>query len=169
MTPIATEPVYVDDPNAPGVQRLIAAPGDEIPADVPTVGVVTPPDPASVLSEPLDGYDALTEDDIVSRLPDLGADELAAVQAYEQAHQARGSITRYGLRSQVVTSARAKAKSVPAESTSEGYDSMSVEDLQAEADSRGLDVQGSGAGGNVVKKDLVAALQANDAQAESNS
>jgi hypothetical protein len=165
MNNIATDPVYVDDPNAPGVQRLVAAPGDEIPAEVPTVGVVTPPDPSSVLSEPLSGYDALTEDELVARLPELSADELAAVQAYEQAHLARGSITRYGQRSTVTTS-RAAKRSVPAESTSTGYDSMSPEDLQAEAARRELDVQGTGADGNVLKKDLVAALQADDAKAD---
>jgi hypothetical protein len=40
---------------------------------------------------------------------------------------------------------------------------MSVEDLQAEADSRQLEVSGTGSGGNVLKKDLVSALQADDA------
>lgn len=48
----------------------------------------------------------------------------------------------------------------PAES--EGYDKQPVEDLQAEADRRGLTVEGTGAGGNVLKKDLVDALAADD-------
>lgn len=43
------------------------------------------------------------------------------------------------------------------------YEEQSVEDLQAEVDRRELDVEGSGAGGNVVKADLVAALEADDA------
>ncbi|MBA3688470.1 MAG: hypothetical protein H0W81_06550 [Chloroflexi bacterium] len=37
-------------------------------------------------------------------------------------------------------------------------DAMSKEDLEAEAAGRGIDVEGSGAGGNVLKADLVAAL-----------
>lgn len=40
------------------------------------------------------------------------------------------------------------------------YDDMGVEDLQAEADRRGLEVEGTGANGNVLKKDLVDALKA---------
>lgn len=45
-----------------------------------------------------------------------------------------------------------------------GYDAESVEDLQAEADRRELSVEGTGSNGNVLKKDLVAALQADDAK-----
>lgn len=43
------------------------------------------------------------------------------------------------------------------------YGSQQKEDLQAEADKRGLEVQGSGKDGNVVKADLVSALEADDA------
>jgi hypothetical protein len=43
------------------------------------------------------------------------------------------------------------------------YDSQQVDDLQAEADRRGIEVEGTGADGNVLKKDLVAALKADDA------
>lgn len=42
--------------------------------------------------------------------------------------------------------------------------SKSKDDLQAEADIRGLTVEGTGSGGNVTKDDLVAALQAHDEQ-----
>lgn len=50
-------------------------------------------------------------------------------------------------------------------STSAGsYDDQTVEELQAEADRRGLTVEGTGTGGNVLKSDLVAALQADDAK-----
>jgi len=45
-----------------------------------------------------------------------------------------------------------------------GYAVMSVEDLQVEAESRGLEIEGSGSGGRVVKADLVAALEASDAE-----
>jgi hypothetical protein len=50
------------------------------------------------------------------------------------------------------------------------YDQRSVEDLEAEverrrADGREITVEGTGKGGNVVKDDLVAALEAADAQA----
>jgi hypothetical protein len=42
------------------------------------------------------------------------------------------------------------------------YESMSVEDLKAEADRRGLTAEGTGKDGNVLKTDLVKALQADD-------
>ena len=44
------------------------------------------------------------------------------------------------------------------------YDSLSVEDLNAEVARRGLTVTGSGKDGNVLKSDLVAALKADDAK-----
>ena len=37
-------------------------------------------------------------------------------------------------------------------------ESLNVDELQAEADRRGLEVDGTGSGGNVVKADLLAAL-----------
>lgn len=43
------------------------------------------------------------------------------------------------------------------------YGSHPKDDLQVEADRRGLQVEGTGADGNVVKDDLVAALEADDA------
>lgn len=43
-------------------------------------------------------------------------------------------------------------------------DGWSKDELQAEAEKRGLTVEGSGANGNVVKADLIAALQKNDAE-----
>jgi hypothetical protein len=157
---IATEPVYADDAN--GIRRLIAAPGDPVPDEIPTFGVVTPTDPPAAALEPFAGYDALTEAEVLAQLETLPADDLEAVRAYERTHLARGSITRHGLMSTLVSSRSTTAK-VPAESTSEGYDEMTVEDLQAEVDRRGLTVAGTGAGGNVLKKDLVGALQHNDA------
>lgn len=45
------------------------------------------------------------------------------------------------------------------------YSSASKDDLQAEADRRGLAVDGSGSGGNVTKDDLVGALEQHDATA----
>ena len=47
--------------------------------------------------------------------------------------------------------------------TSPDYESMTVEDLQALVDDRELEVTGTGSGGNVIKADLVTALQASDA------
>lgn len=47
------------------------------------------------------------------------------------------------------------------------YDDELVEDLQTEADRRGLTVRGTGANGNVVKSDLVDALKADDADRQS--
>jgi hypothetical protein len=43
------------------------------------------------------------------------------------------------------------------------YAELSKDELQAEVDRRGITVEGSGANGNVVKDDLVAALEADDA------
>lgn len=47
-------------------------------------------------------------------------------------------------------------------SGSSGYSGQSVEELQAEADKRGLEVEGTGKNGNVLKGDLVAALEQDD-------
>lgn len=51
-----------------------------------------------------------------------------------------------------------------AEEEVEGYGSWSKDELQAEADGRGLTVEGSGQGGGVLKADLAAALEADDAK-----
>ena len=49
-------------------------------------------------------------------------------------------------------------------SDSEGASHTGTKDeLQAKADSRGLEVEGSGSNGNVTKADLVSALEADDA------
>ena len=42
------------------------------------------------------------------------------------------------------------------------YESQAADDLQAEAERRNLTVEGTGANGNVLKKDLIAALRASD-------
>jgi hypothetical protein len=47
-------------------------------------------------------------------------------------------------------------------SSSSSYSGQSVEELQAEADKRGLTVEGSGKDGNVLKRDLVAAHEQDD-------
>lgn len=44
------------------------------------------------------------------------------------------------------------------------YSKMTPAELQGEADKRELEVEGSGANGNVVKADLVSALEADDAE-----
>ena len=44
-----------------------------------------------------------------------------------------------------------------------GYAGQSPDELKAEAEKRGLTVTGTGANGNVLKGDLVAALEADDA------
>jgi hypothetical protein len=162
MSEIATQQIWTDEDEF-GVKRLVATPGMVVPTTPPpTSGIATPgPHPAAGVL-PFDDYDTLTEEQVVERLAGLTDDELEHVRAYEQAHLARGSITRYGLASTVVTATRTTL-TPPAVSTSQGYDAMSVEDLQAEADSRQLEVSGTGSGGNVLKKDLVSALQADDA------
>jgi hypothetical protein len=94
MGEIATEKVYVEDAN--GIRRLVAVPGDVIPEDTPTFGVVTRRDAAAAAAEPFEGYDSLSEQQVLDRLADLSPDELEAVKAYERAHLARGSIHTYG-------------------------------------------------------------------------
>ena len=51
---------------------------------------------------------------------------------------------------------------VEADTRTSDYDELSVEELEAEASRRELEVQGTGANGNVLKKDLIAALEADD-------
>lgn len=48
------------------------------------------------------------------------------------------------------------------ESEGKNYDSMGVDDLEKEANSRDLEVEGTGNGGRVLKSDYVKALKAND-------
>ncbi len=50
--------------------------------------------------------------------------------------------------------------------SSDNYDSQGVDDLQKDADSRGLEVEGSGNGGRVLKSDLVKALKEDDSTKE---
>lgn len=45
------------------------------------------------------------------------------------------------------------------------YGEMKVADLKTEAERRGLDVQGTGADGRILREDYVVALEADDAQA----
>ena len=53
-----------------------------------------------------------------------------------------------------------QASKTPADDAADEITSKSVEDLQKLADERGVSVQGTGANGNVVKGDLLKALQA---------
>lgn len=64
----------------------------------------------------------------------------------------------------LVASLRAELAEARGGEPSEGgsYDGQSKDDLQAEADRRELDVQGTGSNGNVTKADLVKALEADD-------
>lgn len=45
---------------------------------------------------------------------------------------------------------------------SDGWASLTTEQLQDVADARGLDPQGSGSGGGILKRDLIAALESDD-------
>lgn len=90
----ASEPVYMED--ADGVTRLAAAPGDPIPTSLPVTGIVTPEDPP-VFAEPFDGYNDLTEVEVIAKLEGLSDEELDAVRAYERAHRARGAIYLHGV------------------------------------------------------------------------
>lgn len=158
----ATENVYAE--NAGGVRRLVAAAGDEYdPTRIPVIGIITPADPPTAGLVPLDGYDALSENEILELLGDMTDEQLAAVQAYERTHRARGTITRYGKTSKVVTAPNEAPVEVPSTSLStvaprDELERMSVPELQAEAERRGLEVQGTGKDGNVLKSDLVNAL-----------
>jgi pyruvate/2-oxoglutarate dehydrogenase complex dihydrolipoamide acyltransferase (E2) component len=183
--PIATERVYLTDAN--GIRRLAAAPGDVIPQEVPAFGMVTPVDPQLAALVPLDGYGASPRTRSSSGCrtcrptssPPCRHTSARTTPAGRSSGTARRRVVvtggRKARRKQATDRAAAAAAGdardvapedatveVPAESTSQGYDAMSVEDLQAEADKRDLAVVGTGAGGNVLKKDLAAALQAND-------
>jgi uncharacterized small protein (DUF1192 family) len=50
-------------------------------------------------------------------------------------------------------------------SNDENYSDLTVDELQARADQLGVEVDGTGADGKVLKKDLVAALEKRDAAA----
>ncbi len=162
----ATENVYVED--ILGVRRLIAAAGDDYdPSSVPAVGIITTPDPPQAGLEPLDDYGQLTEEQVLAQLPDMEPELLQAIQAYERAHRARGSITRYGKNQKILDLPRL-ATEAPAEPTAADYDAMSPEHLDAEIARRDLKVTGTGKQGNVLKKDNVAALRAHDANAQAD-
>lgn len=162
MSEIATDQIWTDEDEF-GVKRLVATPGMVVPTTPPpTYGIQTPTAHPAAGIVPFDDYETLSEEQVLERLAGLAEDELEHVRAYEQAHLARGSITRYGQTSTVVTGTKTQL-TPPAQSTSQGYNAMSAEDLQAEADSRELTVTGTGSAGKVLKKDLVSALQADDA------
>jgi hypothetical protein len=170
LTPtFATEPVYAT--GSDGVRRLVAAPGDVIPATVPAHGVITRHDPPSSGIEPMEGYDALTEDEVVALLPGMDADTLAAVQAYERTHLARGSIHQYKLTTPVVRGGRRGAntdRTVSQRSVAEGYAGLSDDELAAETERRELTVSATGSAAKVRKARIVA-LQADDAKSDSGT
>jgi pyruvate/2-oxoglutarate dehydrogenase complex dihydrolipoamide acyltransferase (E2) component len=160
----ATENVYA--PDTDGIRRLVAAAGDDYdPNKIPVVGIITRHDPPAAALLPLDGYDELGEQQVLELLRNLDIEQLLAVHAYERAHLARGSITGYSQPTHIVdTDALADASDPGAPDTAPtDYAAMSVEDLQARVDGLELEVTGTGANGNVVKADLVAALRAHDA------
>jgi hypothetical protein len=167
---VASEHVYSEE-DALGVRRLIAAPGQPIAEGRRlTLGMAVAGPPVSAAGVPFDGYDELTEAEVLERMAQLGEDERDRVRAYEQAHRARGTITRYGVQSHVITGARRPDLDVPATSTAHGYESMPLDGeqgLRAEAERRGLEVTPTGSAGRAVKADYVRALQASDAQAAS--
>lgn len=100
---IATENIYGEDDQ--GIRRLLVAQGQEIPegVDVPSGSA------ADAADLPIADYDTLDEAVIVEKLGDLGEEELVQVREYEQAHQARGAITTFGVESKPVTAARKRS------------------------------------------------------------
>lgn len=146
---------------ASGSRRLLAAPGDTVPAGVemydadgepldPRAAVlrsgtlISEPDPVTTALVPFDGYDVLSEAEVLARLPTLDAATLVAVQDYERAHLARGAITRYGKRSKVVgTRPDEPPLDVPSRSLSEGWAGRPTAELDAEIARRGLKVRGT--------------------------
>jgi hypothetical protein len=67
--------------------------------------------------EPLTGYDQLTAEQIVSKLPAASQRTLAKVAAYEQAHEARATVL-------------ARVESLLGDEPVAGYDEFSVADVQ---------------------------------------
>ena len=57
-----------------------------------------------------------------------------------------------------------KSKTADDETEDKGYAGQKPADLAAEAEKRNLEVEGTGANGKVLKADLVAALEADDAE-----
>jgi hypothetical protein len=167
---IATERVFREDAN--GINRLVAGPGDVIPVETVTPGVVATP-AETPLTAPIEGYDDLSEAQVLEKLPELSSEDLAAVQAYERARQARGSITTFAVTSKPVdlpppptrTRSRKPApQSPPAPVDYDNLEASTVEVLQAEVDRRReagetIEVEGTGQDGNVLEADLVKALQ----------
>ena len=141
MGKIATEDKTVHD-DALGIDRRVFA-GTEVPAD---------------LEEAYDKAGGGTAD----RPPDPSGVVIASSD--EVVHDEALGIDRKVLAGQPVPPDLVDAYTgdTVEESAGGSYDSQTVDELQALADSRGLDVEGSGKDGNVLKSDLVAALEASD-------
>lgn len=161
---LASEPVYAE--GADGVRRLVAAPGDVIPETPPAAGISRRIDPPSASREPFDGYDQLTEEQVVAMLHGLDTDALEAVRAYERTHLARGAIHQFGLTAEVVRGGRRRGPStrtVSQRSVSAAYSDLDDDELVAEIARRSLVVSATGAAAKV-RKARIAALVADDAK-----
>jgi hypothetical protein len=141
---------------------LYDAAGELVTAGAPSRPAVTSvPDPPEVVPEPVPGYDLLDEEAALALLPTLTAEQLAAVQVYERAHHARGSVVRWSRTSSAVTSpTAAHPVTAPARAMSEGYDALDLEELRAEVARRALRPRGQTAAA------LRKALRDHDATAE---
>jgi hypothetical protein len=101
--------------------ELKVAKGDPIPdaMDASVAGGDKAANRSLALGLAISDYDALSEADVLDRLPDLTAQQLADVQAYERSLLARESITRYGLEAhaaaELVTNMPATAAAVDAD------------------------------------------------------
>jgi hypothetical protein len=157
MTKIATKDLVVKD-EALGIERNVLA-GQPIPPDLEKAYIEAGGDSDDVpanqsLRFRLDGSDEplpIAVRDMVVHDDNIGIDR-----------QIKGG---QAVPPDLIDAYNAEIGNAPASDQGEpvDYDSQQVDDLQAEADRRGLEVEGTGADGNVLKKDLVAALKADDA------
>jgi hypothetical protein len=149
MTKIATKDLVVRD-EALGIERNVLA-GQPIPPDIEAGGDSDDVPANQSLRFRLDGSDEplpIAVRDMVVHDDNIGIDR-----------QIKGG---QAVPPDLIDAYNAEIGNAPASDQGEpvDYDSQQVDDLQAEADRRGLEVEGTGADGNVLKKDLVAALKA---------
>ena len=169
MAQIATHDVIVHDENL-GIDRKVFA-GQPVPPDLveayEKAGGGTE-ELTEQAEQRIRGFDAgeqvIASSDVIVHDDVLGIDrKLIAGQPVPpdlvDAYNAVGGETVVESPGEVAAADAAVASS---DVVSTDYESQSVEDLQAEADLRGLTVTGTGKSGHVLKSDLVAALQADD-------
>lgn len=160
--PVAKETVVVHD-DALNIDRKVIA-GQPVPADLvdayrDAVGEDREePQPEAPVN---DGQIVATED-IVVHDDNLGIDRKLVAGQPVPPDLADAYRAKVGDEQAETTPGEDTGGSPDPDPITEDYGSYSPELLQGEVERRGLTVEGTGASGNVVKGDLVSALEAND-------